>query len=37
MNMENKLFGKTMIWNGDSICQGSSRWVSLSQMARRVA
>ena len=26
MNMENKLFGKTVIWNGDSICQGSSRW-----------
>ncbi|MBQ9778053.1 MAG: SGNH/GDSL hydrolase family protein [Clostridia bacterium] len=25
MNMENKLFGKTVIWNGDSICQGSSR------------
>lgn len=26
MNTENKLFGKTVIWNGDSICQGSSRW-----------
>ncbi len=24
--MENKLHGKTIIWNGDSICQGSSRW-----------
>ena len=23
MEMENKLFGKTIIWNGDSICQGS--------------
>lgn len=22
--MENKLFGKTIIWNGDSICQGGS-------------
>ncbi len=26
MNMENKLYGKTVIWDGDSICQGSSRW-----------
>ena len=26
MYSENKLFGKTLIWNGDSICQGSSRW-----------
>ena len=24
MNQENKLHGKTVIWNGDSICQGSS-------------
>ncbi len=24
--MGNKLHGKTIIWNGDSICQGSSRW-----------
>ena len=28
MYAENKLFGKTVIWNGDSICQGSSRWGS---------
>ncbi len=26
MYSENKLYGKTVIWNGDSICQGSSRW-----------
>lgn len=26
MYSENKLCGKTVIWNGDSICQGSSRW-----------
>ena len=26
MYFENKLYGKTVIWNGDSICQGSSRW-----------
>ena len=26
MDAQNKLFGKTVIWNGDSICQGSSRW-----------
>ena len=24
MNMENKLYGKTIIWDGDSICQGST-------------
>ncbi len=28
MYFENKLYGKTVIWNGDSICQGSSRWGS---------
>ena len=28
MLQENKLHGKTIIWNGDSICQGSSRWGS---------
>ena len=28
MYSENKLYGKTVIWNGDSICQGSSRWGS---------
>ena len=28
MLQENKLHGKTVIWNGDSICQGSSRWGS---------
>ena len=22
--MENKLYGKTIIWNGDSICQGGA-------------
>lgn len=26
MYSENKLHGKTILWNGDSICQGSSRW-----------
>lgn len=26
MYSENKLYGKTVIWNGDSICQGSSRF-----------
>ena len=26
MNQDNKLYGKRIIWNGDSICQGSSRW-----------
>lgn len=26
MEMNNKLYGKTIIWNGDSICQGSSAW-----------
>ncbi len=25
-NQENKLYRKTVIWNGDSICQGSSRY-----------
>ena len=28
MYEQNKLHGKTVIWNGDSICQGSSRWGS---------
>ena len=23
--MENRLYGKTIIWNGDSICAGSSK------------
>ncbi len=26
MDMKNKLHEKTIVWNGDSICQGSSRW-----------
>ena len=26
MYTENKLCGKTVLWNGDSICQGSSHW-----------